>query len=140
VREMLFWQAWSEPPAIEGIDRPNLLARVKQLRNLVSRILNLSKYALAGFLGVQYDDKQHIVFGPQSIMVVHKVTDELAGVETARRVRTRIGAKEQLHVEALLIRAINNRRFLAKPVEKMPAVSALGGISLQRSTPYRAPG
>jgi hypothetical protein len=98
------------------------------------------KYAFAGFLGVQYDDNQDIVFRPQSIVGVHKVTDELAGVEPARRARTRIGAKEQRQVEARLVGAINDRRYLTKRVEKVTAMSALGGISLQRSTPYRGPG
>jgi hypothetical protein len=140
LREMLVWQAWTEPPATEGIDRLKLLASAKQLRNLVSCILNLLKYAFAGFLGVQYDDNQDIVFGPHSIVGVHKVTDELAGVEPARRARTRIGAKEQRQVEARLVGAINDRRYLTKRVEKVTAMSALGGISLQRSTPYRGPG
>jgi hypothetical protein len=140
MKEMLVWQAWNELAAIEGIDRLNLLACVKQLRNLVSRVLNLSKYVFAGFLRVQYDDNQNIVFGPHSIMRVHEVTDELARVKTARRARTRIGTKEQRQVEARLVGAINNRRYLTKPVEKVPTVSALGGISLQRSTPVQGPG
>ena len=139
MREMLVWQAGNELAAIESIDRLKLLACVKQLRNLVSRVFNLTKYVSAGFLRVQYDHNQDIVSGPHSIMGVHKVTDELAGVKTARRARTRIGAKKQRHVETRLVGAINNRRSLSKPVEKVPAVSALGDISLQRSTPSRAP-
>jgi hypothetical protein len=67
------------------------------------------------------------------------VTDELAGVETARSAGTGIGTREQHHVETGLVRAVNDRCFLSKPVEKLSAVSALGGISLQRSTPFRAP-
>jgi hypothetical protein len=139
VREMLVWRPWNELVDIEGIDRLKLLACVKQLRKLVSRVLNLSKYVFARFFRVQYDRNQKIDLGPNSIMGVHKVTDELAGVEIARGVSTRIGAKEQRHVEARLIRAINNRRTLTKPVENVPTMRALGRISSQRSTPFRAP-
>jgi hypothetical protein len=88
---------------------------------------------------VQYEDKEEIFLGPHSIMGIYKVTDELAGVETARSAGTGIGTREQHHVETRLVRAVNDRCFLSKPVEKLSAVSTLGGISLQRSTPFRAP-
>jgi hypothetical protein len=138
VREILTREARRKPVAVEGIDLLKLPACLEQLRNLVSCVFNLSKYLFAGFLGVQYD-KEEIVLGTHSIMAVHKVTDDLAGVGAARRPSTRIGAREQHHVEARLVGAINNRGFRSKLVEKLPAVSALGGISLQRSTPFRAP-
>ena len=88
---------------------------------------------------MQYEDKEKIFLGPHSIMGIYKVADELAGVETARSAGTGIGTREQHHVETRLVRAVNDRCFLSKPVEKLSAVSALGGISLQRSTPFRAP-
>jgi hypothetical protein len=137
VAEMLIRKASQELGAVEGIDLLKLLACVKQLRKLVSGVLNLAQYIFAGFLRVQYEDNEEIVFWPHSIMGVHKVTDELAGVETARRVGTRLGARVQQDMETRLVGAINDGRFLSLPVEKVPAVSAPGGISLQRSTPTR---
>jgi hypothetical protein len=136
---MLTREARLKQVAVEGIDLLKLLDCVKQLRKLVSGVLNLAQYIFAGFLRVQYEDNEEIVFWPHSIMGVHKVTDELAGVETAGRVGTRLGARVQHDVETRLIGAINDGRFLSKSVEKVPTVSAPGGIPLQRSTPFRAP-
>ena len=138
VVEMLTREARLKPVAVEVIDLLKLPACFEQLRNFVSRVFNLSQYIFVGFLRVQYEDKEEIFLGPHSFMGVYEVTDELAGVETARSAGTRIRAREQLHVEAHLVGAINDRRFLSEPVEKLPTMSALGGISLQPSTPCKA--
>jgi hypothetical protein len=42
VEEMLLRKAWQELSVVEGIDRLKFLAYLKQLRNLVSRVFNLS--------------------------------------------------------------------------------------------------
>jgi hypothetical protein len=120
VGEMLTLQAWQKPAGVEGIDCLKLLACVKQLSNLVSRVFNLLKYLFAGFLRVQYEDKQEIVSGSHSITGVHEVTDELARVETARSAETKFRARIQHDVDTRLVGAINNRRFLSQPVEKVP--------------------
>jgi hypothetical protein len=125
--------------AAESVDRLKVLARFEQLRNLVSRGFNVSKYLFARFLRIQNEHKKEITLGPEPVLDVNEVTNELARVVIARRSGTWIRAKEQRQVETHLDRAINDRGFLSKPVKTVPAVSALAGISLHRNTPCPAP-
>jgi hypothetical protein len=121
--------------AVEGVDRLKLSAFMKQLRNLVSRVFNVLKDLFARFLRTQYEHKKEISLGPEPVLDVNEVTNELIWVVTARRLGTWIGAKEQRQVKGCLVRAINDRGFLSKSVETVSAVSALAGISLHRNTP-----
>jgi hypothetical protein len=135
---MLFREPKRKPTAVESIDRLQLHARFKQLGNFVGNVFNVLKCVFARFLLVQYEHKKEITLGPEAVLDIGEVTDELAWVVTAGRLGTEIGAKEQRQVKGCFVGAINDRRFLTKSVEVVPAVSALAGISLHRNTPCPA--
>jgi hypothetical protein len=127
---MLLREAKHELTVVVGIDCLTFLVCVKQLCNFVSQLFHLLKRVSAGFLRVQYEHKKEIALESQPVLNVRKVTDQLAGVETARRPRTRIGAKVQHQVEGF-VGPGNDRSSLTKAVENQPAVSTRAGISLQ---------
>jgi hypothetical protein len=54
--------------AIEGVDRLKVRARFEQLRNLVSRVFNVSKYLFARFLRMQNEHKKDITLGPEPVL------------------------------------------------------------------------
>ena len=54
--------------AVEGVDRLKVRARFEQLRNLVSRVFNVSKYLFARFLRMQNEHKKEITLGPEPVL------------------------------------------------------------------------
>jgi hypothetical protein len=114
-----------ESAVLEAVVRIQFLSCLNQIRELVRYVFDLAKLSFLIFLCVPYEDGEEIVLRPDANMGIDKITENVLGVEAS------IGAREEHHVETRFIRAINNRRFLSKPVEKLPAVSTLIRVSKQ---------
>jgi hypothetical protein len=117
-----------ELAVLEAVVCIQFLSCLNQLRELVRYVFDLAKLSFLIFLCVPYEYGEEIALRPDEIMGIDKITENVLGVEAS------IGAREEHHVVTRFIRAINNRRFLSKPVEKLPAVSTLIRVSRQGTT------
>jgi hypothetical protein len=135
--ETLNWKSGCEFPAVETVDRSQSLARLDQLYKLVCGFFDLMKYFLRIFFGVNYDDRKRVILGTDLVMGIRKIANDLVPVETSGNPKPRTWSREQRHVKAHSIGAIDERSLLRDSRKCLSAVSALKGVSLQKGTPTR---
>jgi hypothetical protein len=138
-REMrLLWQTWNELPFVEGVGRFEHLTRLDQFGQFVRGPFGLTKNFLAHFLRLKHYDFNKVALRADSIVGIGKRPDNLVSKVSSRRTETRGWSEEQCDVEALPIRAIDDRSCFGKPKKSQSAVSALAGVPLQRDIPSSA--
>jgi hypothetical protein len=137
VRKMLTLQAWQKLAGDDGVQNIELLALCEQLCKLVGSLFDLADDCASSYSLARDHDCELVILGPDPVVDINKGAKHLTAKQTANRTRLRIRPGNQTDVEARSVGAIDDRGFPTKPEEKLPAVSALVGISLQRSTPSR---
>ena len=88
-------KSWREMAGVEGISSHQLVTFLDQVRKLVGRVFNLTKYAFRIFRGVSYDDGNRVVLGPELIMRIRKIANCLFAVVAEARTWSR----EQRHMK-----------------------------------------
>lgn len=131
----LLWQTWNELATVEGIRQPGFPARFKQLGEFVSGLFDLAKNFLVGFLCVKHYDFGVFVLRTDLIVCVDERAGDLVGEIASRRSRTRAWSEEQCDVEALPIRAIDDRSRFNESKEELSAMNAPVSVSVQRGIP-----
>jgi len=109
------------------VNRVKLLAFLKQIHNLIGEFLRLLKNPSPVLAGEQDGDGNIAIAGPQLIEDINKGAEDSTGAKER--------ASIQVDVKCFPVRAINNWDLWSESNEGLSAVSALRGVSLQRSTP-----
>ena len=115
---------------VKNVRRVKLGAYLNQLRNLVSGVLCLLKNPSPISAWSQDGHSDVVIVRPQLIVDIDEGTDKSSGAKCR--------ASMQGEVKGLSVRAIDNRDLLGEPNEGLSAVSALTGVSVQRTTPVAA--
>ena len=139
LRKTLTLQACQKPAGDKGVQNIELLALGEQICKLVGSLFHLSDDCASSYSWARDHDCELVILDPDPVVDINKGAKHLTAKQTTNRTRLRIRPGNQTDVEVRSVGAIDDRGFPTEPEEKLSAVSALGGISLQRSTPFRAP-
>jgi hypothetical protein len=82
-------------------------------------------YFFRVLLGASYYDGNRAVLGPELVMDIRKLTNDLVVVEASRKLGSWIGTCEQRHVKAHSIRAIDERSLRRESRKRLSAVRTL---------------
>ena len=135
MRATLNWKSWLEFQSVERIDHSQPVTFLDQFCKFVRNVFDVAKYFFRIVLSASYNHENRVIPGPELVMGVNKVTDDLVTVETSRTLGARIWPGEQRHVKAYSIGAIDERSLLCDSDKSLLAVRALNEVSLQQSTP-----
>src|ERR1700730_6360941 len=137
LRKTLTLQACQKPAGDKGEQNIELLALCEQLCKLVGSLFYLSDDCASSYSWARDHDCELVILDPDPVVDINKGAKHLTAKQTTSRTRLRIRPGNQTDVEVRSVGAIDDRGFPTEPEEKLSAVSALVGISLQRITPFR---
>jgi hypothetical protein len=121
----LNWKSRREMPALERVHGGQSVPCLYQLCKLVCGVFDLTKYFFRVLLGASYYDGNRAVLGPELVMDIRKLTNDLVVVEASRKLGSWIGTCEQRHVKAHSIRAIDERSLRRESRKRLSAVRTL---------------
>jgi hypothetical protein len=121
----LNWKSRREMPALERVHGGQSVPCLYQLGKLVCGVFDLTKHFFRVLLGASYYDGNRAVLGPELVMDIRKLTNDLVVVEASRKLGSWIGTCEQRHVKAHSIRAIDERSLRRESRKRLSAVRTL---------------
>lgn len=131
MRATLNWKSRCENPVLERVHGGQSVTFLNQLCKLFDCVFDLTRY----FLSVNYEHRNRVLLGPELVVRIRKVANDLFFVGASGRPGPWIWPSEQRHVKAHSIGAIDDRSLFRKSGKSLLAVRALNEVSLQRSTP-----
>ena len=131
MRATLDWKSWCESPVLERVHRGQSVTFLNQFGKFFGCVFDLTRY----FLSVNYEHRNRLLLGPELVVRIRKVANDLFFVGASGRPGPWIWPSEQRHVKAHSIGAIDDRSLFRKSGKSLLAVRALNEVSLQRSTP-----
>ena len=131
-------ESWCELPVPERVDRGQPMPFLDECGKFIRRLFNLSKDLFRILQNLVDDDHNRVVLGPELVMGICKIANDLVAVRASRSLGARVWSRKQRHVIALSVRTIDKRSLLRDAYECFSAVGTLTRVPLQWGTPLGA--